>query len=264
MQKWSDVGTVALVAMIAQAEPADAGQERINAAAEVTAALYHSAATLAAYRQVTDSQLSALSQRIDALETRVRKTAGQTSQLRVALKRAQDEFVVQLAQKDRAYSAVIAQFRQTVTDITSTPEGAIALRKYNEGHVEEAFLILDRIAEANQAARKIRADVETAADRRLIANLAYDAALIGSKDKDFAISRYQEILNLDNTVLSDWIHLLGLYNSKFGDEYNGSIVESTRQKALLLFKDPIEREQINVAATTCPVPPASLSPIKIQ
>ena len=76
---------------------------------------------------------------------------------------AQEAFVAQLADKDRAYGQAIAVFRGAVTDIASTPEGAAALARFNNGDEVGALGILDKMRAAADKARETRAAIESAA-----------------------------------------------------------------------------------------------------
>ncbi len=125
---------------------------------------------------------------------------------------AQERYVLQLAERDRAYGQEIAVFRRAVQDIASTPEGAAALRQYNAGDEVGALAVLDRLVDARERARQVRANIETAVERRRIATLALDAKEKGKVRADAVITRYEEVTRLDPGVHWDWVELGRLYS----------------------------------------------------
>ena len=124
---------------------------------------------------------------------------------------AQESFVAELAANDRAFAETIAVFRGAVTDIASTPPGAAALERFNNGDEVGALAILDRLRAANDRMRQKRADVESAAEGRRIAALALEARTRGKLTTSEVIDRYQEVVRLDPGVSGDWVHLDRLY-----------------------------------------------------
>ncbi len=62
-----------------------------------------------------------------------------------------------LAKLDQAYAVEIVSLRKAVQDIAATPEGAVALARFNAGDEEGALAILDdpRKARDVAAARRI-------------------------------------------------------------------------------------------------------------
>ena len=138
---------------------------------EVAAAVYGAATTQAAFEKAADPKLRAQRAEIETLRAQMR--AGRGEQLALLL--AQQQFVADLAAKDRAYSEAIQQFRSTVVDIAATPEGIAALAQYNAGDEIGALAILDRLRAANDAARQTQSNIANAAEARRIAGLALDA-----------------------------------------------------------------------------------------
>ena len=130
--------------------------------AEVAAALFAASATQAAVERATDAKISAQRAEIAGLAAKVR--AGQAKQ--AELTAAQENFVTQLAAKDRAYSAAIAAFRGAVTHITETPEGLVALQKFNAGDEAGALAIMDQINDAQDAALQKATDIQKAVRHR--------------------------------------------------------------------------------------------------
>jgi tetratricopeptide (TPR) repeat protein len=186
---------------------------RVDARAEVAAALYAASATQAAAERVTDATIRAQRVEIERLRANVRVGAGRGEQLRAALTTLQDEYVTALAARDRAYAEEIAVFRTAVQDIAATPEGAAALARFNAGDEISALAILDTLRSARDTARQKRADVESAAEARRIATLALEARAKGKLLTLQVIARYEEVTQLDPGVYWDWVELSRLYRA---------------------------------------------------
>src|SRR5215469_6796344 len=84
----------------------------VDAKAEVAAALYAASATQAAAERFADTKLRAQRKAIEQLQQKVRASVSETTSLRSELAKAQEEYVAELAQRDRAYSQEIAVFRR--------------------------------------------------------------------------------------------------------------------------------------------------------
>ena len=198
------------------AAPAD-----LNAAARasVAQALYAASATSAAAERHSDERLAELRRRIESLETRLRTASNRNAQVVAELAQAQEGFVAQLAERDRAYAREIAVFRRAVEDIASTPEGERALRQFNAGDELGALSVLDRLRAARDAARQARANIESAAEGRRIAKLALETRARGKLDTSAVIARYEEVTRLDPGEHWDWVELGRLYadRGRLGD-----------------------------------------------
>ncbi|GAA0325977.1 hypothetical protein GCM10009087_40380 [Sphingomonas oligophenolica] len=185
-----------------------------DAAAEITAALYNASATQSALARTYDVELRAEQAHIASMTREVRAGRRQIAELAAA----QNRLVAALAERDHAYALAIAVFRNSVTDIASTPEGAQALEKYNSGQEVEALEILDRLRAADHnamaAADRARENFTSAEQARRIAMLAYESYLRQKIDISNIIDRYEEIVALDPRNYHDWIILADLY---FGD-----------------------------------------------
>ena len=120
-------------------------------------------------------------------------------------------YVAALAARDRAYAQEIAVFRKAVEDIAATPQGAVALARFNAGDEIGALTVLDNLRAARDAARQKRADIESAAEGRRIATLALEARKRGKLNTAQVIARYEEVTRLDPAVHWDWIELGRLY-----------------------------------------------------
>src|SRR5215469_12852400 len=102
---------------------------------------------------------------------------------------------VPTAKKSRCFAAV--------QDIAATPEGAQALARFNSGDEVGALAILDDLRRARDAARQKRANIESAAEARRIAQLALDARAKGKVTTTEAIARFEEVTRLDPGVFWD-------------------------------------------------------------
>ncbi|HMW24611.1 MAG TPA: tetratricopeptide repeat protein [Burkholderiaceae bacterium] len=186
-----------------------------DAKAAATETLYAAAATLDAFKREADDKLRGQRKQIEALQARVKTAvasrAADVAALRNELTQAQDRFVAELAERDRAYAREIAVFRRTVEDIAATPEGAEALRVYNAGEEVKALGMLRRLADARRQAREIRNNLETAADYRKEAMLALDARNKGKLTTKDLIAKFEEVTQLDPGLHRDWMELGQIY-----------------------------------------------------
>jgi tetratricopeptide (TPR) repeat protein len=203
------VATLVLMLAVGRAPGAFAQTAVVDAHAEVAAALFASSATLAAAQKASDARLTAAQARIAGLTAQVK--AGDLKR-RAELTAAQDAFIAQLADKDRAYAQAIAVFRAGVTDIASTPEGAAALAKFNGGDEAGALDILDRLQAAVEAADQKKTDIEKAVGERDHATLALEARARGKVTTASVIARFEGLTKLDPGVASDWMNLAQLYS----------------------------------------------------
>jgi hypothetical protein len=151
------------------------GAVRVDARAEVAAALFAASATHAAAERAANDKLRAQRVEIERLQVQVRSGLATAAQLRTTLTTAQEQYVAALAARDRTYAQEIAIFRSSVQDIAATTEGAAALAQFNSGDEAGALSILDRLRAARTAARQQRADLEDAAEGRRVAELALEA-----------------------------------------------------------------------------------------
>ena len=87
------------------------------------------------------------------------------------------------------------------------------MARFNAGDEIGALAVLDDLRAARDAARKKRADIESAAEARRIATLALDARTKGKVTTAQAIARYEEVTRLDPGVSEDWARLVRLYES---------------------------------------------------
>lgn len=163
---------------------------------------------VAAAKRAADAKLRILRKAIEVL--RVQVQAG-SAQHQAELTAAEERYVAELAARDRAYALEIAVFRKAVEDIAATLEGTAALARFNAGDEPGALTVLDRSRAAHDAARKKRADLESAVEARRIATLALEARTKGKQITAQVITRYEEVTRLDPGVPSDWGELGRLY-----------------------------------------------------
>src|SRR5664279_2128557 len=74
----------------------------VDAKAEVAAALYAASATQAAGERFADTKLRAQRKAIEQLQEKVRASVSESTSLRSELAKAQEQYVAELAQRDRA------------------------------------------------------------------------------------------------------------------------------------------------------------------
>lgn len=188
---------------------------------QIATALYNASATQAAAERDADQTIRKQRREIDALQIQLADVRAQANDNQVAVSRAdwlqqqltaaKENYIAELAKRDRAYAQEIAVFRNAVEDIASTPEGAAALAKFNAGKEVEALSILDKLRAARDAARKKRMDIESAAEARRIATLALEARNKGKVTTRQVIERFEEVTKLDPHLHSDWVELCRLY-----------------------------------------------------
>jgi tetratricopeptide (TPR) repeat protein len=190
---------------------------QVNARVEISAAVAGSSATLEAIERQANARDRARQAEIAALQTRLTEAEGrgaaEVASLQAQLVEAREALVTDLAARDRAYAREIAVFRREVTDIAATPEGAAALARFNAGDHVGAIAVLDRLIEAEDAARQTRANIESAVARRRVATLALDARGKGDPafDTGAVIVRYEAVVRLDPESYADWLQLFFLY-----------------------------------------------------
>jgi hypothetical protein len=199
-----------VLATSAQPQPTVAVAATVDPKAEVAAALYAASATQAAAERAADAKLRAKQKEIEALRSQVQAGAAQHQ---AELTAAEEKYVAELAARDRAYAQEIAVFRKAVEDIATTPEGLAALARFNAGDEPGAITVLDQLRAAHDAARKKRADLESAAEGRRIATLALEARTRGKLTTAQVITRYEEVIRLDPGVHWDWVELGRLYTA---------------------------------------------------
>jgi hypothetical protein len=203
----------ALLTLTLSVAPTAYAAATVDVRAEVAAALYAASATQEAVERAADGRLGAAQSRIAALKAKV--LAGQAERAQLII--AQQDFVSQLAARDRAYAEAIGAFRGSVVDIASTPAGAAALAEFNAGNEAGALAVLDKLQAADEAALQKDADVETAIKKavgeRRIAQLAFDAYGHGNVDIASVIERFEALTRLDPGEYTDWITLSDAYKA---------------------------------------------------
>ena len=201
-----------------------------SAAAAVAEALFASSATAAATERALDDRLIDQQKQIAVLKAQGLVRA-------VQLTAAQRKFVADLAAQDHAYAQEIAVFRNAIEDIASTSEGEIALRRFNQGDEVGALTVFDQLQAARAKARQVRADMETAVEKRRIATLALEARARGKLDTNAVIARYVDVTRLDPGVPQDWLALCRLYQ----DAGRSTEAKAVAQTALKLVPSESDR-----------------------
>ncbi len=182
---------------LAAAQSLGAATLKADARTEIAAALYAASATQAAAEKVADARIRAQRQEIESLRARIRRTVRLDSELvrlRSELITAEEKYVAALVTRDRAYAHEIAVFCNTVESIASTPEGVAALARFNAGDEVVALTVLDDLRAARDAARKRRADIESAAEARHNATLALEANNRGKLTTEACSSQMKELV----------------------------------------------------------------------
>ncbi len=194
----------------AQVHAGSTAAATVDPKAEVAAALYVASATQAATERADNAKLRASRKEIEALRAQVQSGAAHHQ---AELTAAEENYVSALAERDRVYAQEIAVFRKAIEDIVAMPEGAAALARFNAGDEPGALLVLDQLRAAHDAARKKRADLESAMEGRRIATLALEARRKGKQTTAQVITRYEEVTRLDPGVHWDWVELGRLYQA---------------------------------------------------
>lgn len=164
------------VAPLAHAQPQHTERDlSASARASVAQTMYASTATAAAIERAGDARISEQRRQIEAMQTRLQALGGTNAALEAEITAAQEHFVQELAARDRAYAQEIAVFRNALTNIASTPEGARALRRFNADDEVGALAILDDLRAAHDRAREARSQAELETDNRRIALLNLEA-----------------------------------------------------------------------------------------
>lgn len=146
-----------------------------SARASVAQAMYASTATAVAIERAGDARITEQRRQIEAMQARLQALGGTNAALEAEITAAQEHFVQELAARDRAYAQEIAVFRNALTNIASTPEGARALQRFNSGDEVGALAILDVLRAAHDRAREARSQAELETDNRRIALLNLEA-----------------------------------------------------------------------------------------
>lgn len=208
---------------------------------EVAAAVYAAATTQASFEQAADPKLRAQRKEIETLRAQMRESGSNGEEVKLALVRTQLQFIAALAKKDRAYAEAISQFRNSLVDIASTPEGLMALAQYNAGDEAGALAVFDQMRAANDAARKMQSDISSAVEGRRIAGLALDAHARGKLSTAAVIARYQDVTRLDPGVFKDWMQLARLFmqagnlaNAALAAERARNLAQNDREQSAAL------------------------------
>lgn len=177
----------------------------------LTTFAFQAAATRAAERRVTDRRLLDISARIanrDAeisalrrsAERNQRATAHRIAELELAVAQEKFAFMEELARRDAEYDRDRSILLLAGEQLLATPEGADALRLYNEGGpgaYQAADRVLAQVEEQRRRAREAQSRAQLAQDRRVRAAFATDAYNKGLTSVSTAIARYDDVLAIE-------------------------------------------------------------------
>ncbi len=218
------------LAPVGVAPPAFAQSTRVDARAEVAAALYAASATQAAELRNMDARLRQARAEIERLRA-------QGAGARAELISAQERYIADLAARDRAYAQEIAVFRAAVADIASTPEGVAILTQRRPGNLRQARAQLLALIDTRNAAEQRATDIRRAANLRTGATFALDDRAKGEATTAEVMALYEQVTRLDPSVHWDWIELTRLYV----DAGRLSDAQQSANRALALASDLRER-----------------------
>jgi tetratricopeptide (TPR) repeat protein len=206
---------------------------RIDARAEVAAALYAASATQAASDRLANAQLRAAQAQIARLQR-------QGTAARADLIAAQETFVAELGRRDREYAEFIDGFRASVETIAQTEEGVRLLSQRRPGNLAQVRTLLIELADRRDAAIVERANLERAANRRAVAQIAMDDRDRGEATTEDVIALYEQVVALDPGSFEDWLDLSSLYD----EVANFPASESAVERAAALADDLRERSLV--------------------
>ncbi|HEX7942083.1 MAG TPA: hypothetical protein VF488_09775 [Gemmatimonadaceae bacterium] len=214
-------------AVVAVADPAAGGDLNADTRALVAQLTAERAITLAKERRLADAAQEELSRRLAAQDLARRaaeaKAAGNAAALLQARKardeiaRQREELVAALEQRDRTLAAEVRAYREEVTKLAASPdpEKQKALQLFADGERTKALAVLDAIADARRAAHEKAVQnavrIADAAERRPTAWLAMQAHDVGEVTLDQLVGRFEQLMQLDPTMTTDWIELARLY-----------------------------------------------------
>jgi hypothetical protein len=186
----------------------------------LTTFAYQAAATRAAERRVTDRRLLGMNAQIanrDAEISALRRsaarnqgaTARRIAELDLVIAQEKFAFMDELARRDAEYDRDRSILLLAGEQLLATPEGANALRLYNEGGpgaYQAADRVLAQVEEQRRRARETQSRTELAQDRRVRAALAADAYNKGLTSISTVIARYDDVLAIEPDSAPDlWV-----------------------------------------------------------
>ncbi|MBC7987105.1 MAG: hypothetical protein H7X93_10645, partial [Sphingomonadaceae bacterium] len=185
-------------------------------------------------------EIETLRTRLAAEERESQGQAVQLASLNEELAVLQQRYVSDLAARDRDYARQIALYRQTVTDVSATPEGLEALERFNNGDWEGARAILTRLTETLDRVENL----QRAARYRSVAMLYREARSRGQETVENVIAQFERVVALDDTNFNDWIALSRAYYE------NGDTAGMRRasERALAAATDDSERGRAMIDA----------------
>jgi len=153
---------------------------------------------------------------LDALK-QVGASAARLKEMRKAREKLAQErlrLTQELVGRSREFEIELAAYREAVTGIAQSPspEKRAALQRYADGDRKGAYVVLDEIADAEDAARAKVAQKANAATSRQNCPLALEMKDRGEADTTKVIRCYEKVVGWDDGEPRDWFALVELYN----------------------------------------------------
>jgi len=177
------------------------------------------AATIARERRLADEREELLFAELDQRDNRLRalmRDLNRTEQERnstradlAAVVAERSRLVEEIAGRDRAYAAEIAEFRRQIAGLTETHDPALqaALQRYADGDRVGAFPVIEDIIRAENRAAEVATSVRNATRLRQVAALALDMKDRGEKTTAEVLVLWQEAQQLDPSFHWGWVQL---------------------------------------------------------
>ncbi|MSV28155.1 MAG: tetratricopeptide repeat protein [Bryobacterales bacterium] len=229
---WVPLYALALVSMALTAHPIPA--QNLPAQSDVNAKVRslqndltsQRAAALARERRLSDEREELLFAQLDQRDKRYRailRDLNQTERERdsartevAAVITERSRLVEEIARRDRAYAAEVAEFRRQIAGLTETTNPALqaALQRYADGDRVGAFPVIEDIVRAENRAGEVASALAVAVRQakglRQVAALALDMKDRGEKTTAEVLSLWQEVQQLDPSFHWGWVELTRL------------------------------------------------------
>jgi tetratricopeptide (TPR) repeat protein len=177
------------------------------------------AAVIARERRLADEREEHLFAELDQRDKRLRalmRDLNRTQQERnsarsdlAAVVAERSRLVEEIAGRDRAYAAEIAEFRRQIARLTETHDPTLqaALQRYADGDRVGAFPVIQDIIRAENRAAEVATSVRNATRLRQVAALALDMKDRGEKTTADVLALWQEAQYLDPSFHWGWVAL---------------------------------------------------------
>ena len=148
-----------------------------------------------------------------------------------------ERLVADIAARDATYRAELAEYRRIIASLASSPseDRRQALERYADGDRFGAFLVLEALTRAEEAAREKANKLKAAEDYRQLAALAADMMDRGEKTTDEVLRLWQAAAERDPGDLWTWIFLARLHQEagqtdKAGDAASRALHAATQPR----------------------------------